>query len=635
MTDRFEPSASPAPQDWIRAPEQSVEDNPWKVALEASGVGVWEWDLVRNIQTHSQRWEEMLGYGGGELVGGYAEFIRMVHPDDIVPLQAAVTAYLAGLEPDYIADLRMRHKNGHWVWIMSYGTIVSRDAEGRPLRLLGTHTDISARKQAEAELRELNAQLQEQTRLLQTTTASISQGIFVFNAEMSLISFNQRVCEILDMPESFLAERPSLLRINSFQFKRGDFGPQAQLVDEHARDYVLTGGKTPLPAHFLRDTPDGRTLEVKSQMLPDGGMVRTFADVSDYVQAQAARKRLDMLLTAMQSQAQVGAWEVDVATDRVYWTEGVYRILQTSPEEYTPSTAMESAERVFTPASMEKVHARALAFDTDLTVGIELEAVTFRGNTIWVYVTGTSVRANGKLVSRIGVMQNITERKQAQMAVQETEDRWRLALESTGDGVWDWHIQSGVEYLSKRLVEMYGFQEGEIPDLPTELDKRTHPDDLAQMERDRNAHFSGLTSIYSNEHRVRCKDGSWKWVLSRGMVISRDAQGRPARMIGTHTDITERKASEVLIRQQAFFDTLTGLPNRRMLRDRLEQEIKRCKRDVQQLAILFIDLDHFKEVNDTLGHDSGDLLLQEAARRIQHCVREADTVPAWAATNSP
>jgi diguanylate cyclase (GGDEF)-like protein len=125
---------------------------------------------------------------------------------------------------------------------------------------------------------------------------------------------------------------------------------------------------------------------------------------------------------------------------------------------------------------------------------------------------------------------------------------------------------------------------------------------------------------------VQCKDGSWKWVLSRGMLISRDAQGQPARMIGTHTDITDRKASEVLIWQQAFFDTLTGLPNRRMFRDRLEQEIKRCKRDAQQLAILFIDLDHFKEVNDTLGHDNGDLLLVEAGQRIQSCLRESDTV---------
>ncbi|MEO5793455.1 MAG: EAL domain-containing protein, partial [Rhodoferax sp.] len=337
---------------------------------------------------------------------------------------------------------------------------------------------------------------------------------------------------------------------------------------------------------------------------------------------------LDGLLTAMQSLAQVGGWEVDGATGRVYWTEGIYRIFQTSPEEYTPTTALETSMRVFTRASMEKVISLAghLSAEQSSSHDIELEAITFRGERIWVHATGNSIWKDGKLVSRTSVLQNITERKQAQMALQDTEDRWRLALESTGDGVWDWHIQTGVEHLSKRLVEMYGFEEGEVPNLSTELDQRTHPDDRPQMDRDRDAHFAGLTTSYSNEHRVHCKDGSWKWVLSRGMVIDRDPQGQPLRMIGTHTDITDRKAGEALVRQQAFFDTLTGLPNRRMLRDRLEQEIKRCKRDAQQLAILFIDLDHFKEVNDTLGHDNGDLLLVEAARRIQSCVREADTV---------
>ena len=149
---------------------------------------------------------------------------------------------------------------------------------------------------------------------------------------------------------------------------------------------------------------------------------------------------------------------------------------------------------------------------------------------------------------------------------------------------------------------------------------------MAQLNQDRQAHFDGITPTYINEHRILCKDGRWKWVLTRGMVISRDAQGQPLRMIGTHTDITERKVSEALIWQQAHFDALTGLPNRNMLRDRLTQEIKKCRRDGSQLACLFIDLDHFKEVNDTLGHDRGDELLVQAARRIRDCLREIDTV---------
>jgi diguanylate cyclase (GGDEF)-like protein/PAS domain S-box-containing protein len=605
--------------------------NPWKLALEGSGVGVWDWDLRNGHQTYSPRWNEMLGFASGESAPGFEDFTNRVHPDDVAPMQAAVAAYLDGSAPGYSLDLRMRHKDGHWVWIMASGMVVSRAADGTPLRMIGTHTDISARKQAEAELRASHAQLLEQTRLLQATTASISQGIFVFNAGMRLISFNPRVCELLDLTHSFLAARPTLEQISNFQLERGDFGPQAERVDSAARGYVLAGGHAQVPAHFLRVTLAGHTLEVKTQTLPDGGMVRTFADVSDYVQAQAARQRLDQLLTATQALAQVGGWEVDGLRDRVYWTEGVYRIFQTSPEEYTPTTAMETVQRVFTPQAVATIRASydvAAPYDSTHTSthDYELEATTFRGGSIWVQARGTSTWSKGRLLSRTSVLQNITERKQAQMALQETENRWRLALDSTGDGVWDWHIHSGVEHLSRRLVEMYGFAEGEIPDLPTELDRRTHPDDLAQMDRDRDAHFAGRTASYANEHRVRCKDGSWKWVLSRGMVISRDAQGQPLRMIGTHTDITDRKAAEALIRQQAFFDTLTGLPNRRMLRDRLEQEIKRCKRDAQQLAILFIDLDHFKEVNDTLGHGNGDLLLMEAARRIQACVREADTV---------
>ena len=463
--------------------------------------------------------------------------------------------------------------------------------------------------------------------LLSVILGSISQGIFVLDAERRVVAFNARSCELLNLPVDFLARKPLLKDINQLQLLRGDFGPQASLVETHARDYVIGDGAGPTPPRYLRRTPQGRTLEVKSQMLPEGGMVRTFSDVTDYTQVQADRARLDRLLAAMQSLAQVGGWEVDVRADRVFWTEGMYRMLETSPEEFQPTTAMATAERFFTPDSMAIVRASYQGSDPPQTThDYELEAITARGQRIWIHAVGTSVWDRGQLLSRTTVLQNVTDSKLARNALVDSENRWKLALESTGDGVWDWHIPSGVEYYSKRLVEMYGYSESEISSTAMELDQRTHPDDRAQMELDRDRHFRGQTPTYHNEHRVCCKDGNWKWVLSRGMVISRDAQGKPLRMIGTHTDITERKNAEALIRQQAFFDALTGLPNRRMLRDRLEQEIKRCKRDFQQLAILFIDLDHFKEVNDTLGHNSGDQLLVQAGKRIQHCVRESDTV---------
>ncbi len=249
------------------------------------------------------------------------------------------------------------------------------------------------------------------------------------------------------------------------------------------------------------------------------------------------------------------------------------------------------------------------------------------GDTIWVREAAHSVRrADGELLYYEGTVEDITASHLAQLALVQNEERWKLALESTGDGVWDWYVQTGIEYFSRRCKEIYGFAEDEIANRSEALDGRTHPDDVAQMQRARTAHFNGETATYTNEHRILCKDGSWKWVLTRGMVISRDTCGQPLRMIGTHTDISARKNAEALVWKQAHFDALTGLPNRRMLRHQLDNAIRHSQKHGENLAILFIDLDHFKEVNDTLGHDGGDLLLIQAAQRIQNCLAAHDTV---------
>ena len=246
---------------------------------------------------------------------------------------------------------------------------------------------------------------------------------------------------------------------------------------------------------------------------------------------------------------------------------------------------------------------------------------------IWVRENAYAVRdAAGDVLYYEGTVEDIGDSVHAQQALVESEARWRLALEAAGDGVWDWHIPTGEELCSDGLLRMFGYAPGELPGDLSALDTRTHPDDRAQMAADRDAHLSGRAPAYVNEHRVQCKDGSWKWVLSRGMVVARDASGQPLRMIGTHTDISGRKQAETLIWQQAHFDALTGLPNRRMLRQQLDAAMVHAARHAQPLAVAFIDLDHFKEVNDTLGHDHGDLLLVQAAQRISQAMGSGNTV---------
>ncbi|HJV75789.1 MAG TPA: EAL domain-containing protein [Noviherbaspirillum sp.] len=221
---------------------------------------------------------------------------------------------------------------------------------------------------------------------------------------------------------------------------------------------------------------------------------------------------------------------------------------------------------------------------------------------------------------------DMTVQKHAQDELRISNERLKLAIEGTGDGLWDWDLRTGRNFFSRQWKEILGYADEEIGESFKEWRSRLHPQDAERTMAAVQDCIDGKTSTYISEHRLRAKDGKWKWVLSRGVIVARDEQGRPLRMIGTMSDITAKKESDERVWRQANFDTLTRLPNRRLFRDRLEQEVKKAHRAGLRAALLFIDLDRFKEVNDLLGHDAGDQLLKQAALRLSECVRESDTV---------
>ncbi|MGA8864712.1 MAG: diguanylate cyclase [Gallionella sp.] len=331
--------------------------------------------------------------------------------------------------------------------------------------------------------------------------------------------------------------------------------------------------------------------------------------------------------------------------------------------------------------------------------------------------------------------------------LRESEERWQFALEGAREGVWDWNPQTDQVMFSRSWKEMIGYGEQEFPNSWKAWIEHLHPHDRDRVLTAIRDYFNGKQPFYSVEFRIRCKDGSWKWILSRGKLVSRDKNGNPLRIIGTHSDISERKqaeqqlqiaaiafeaqegimitdadnviirvnrsftnitgytaeevvgrdpkilssgrhdadffaamwrdirsngswdgeiwnrrkngevyperlaitevrdprgvvtnyvativdftmnkASEEKIKRMAFYDHLTLVPNRQLLMDRLKHALSSSARSGRFGALLFIDLDYFKSLNDTLGHSIGDLLLQQVAQRLENCVREGDTV---------
>ena len=216
---------------------------------------------------------------------------------------------------------------------------------------------------------------------------------------------------------------------------------------------------------------------------------------------------------------------------------------------------------------------------------------------------------------------DITERKQIEIALRESEEKYRSLFEESLDGLFISNAAGNYIDINQKVIQMFGYDsKEEMLALDLERDIYAYPADKANIFA-----FVNKMGFAELEVIIKRKNGERITALCSYTAV-KDKDGSITSYRGMIRDITEKKKSEELIWRQANFDTLTGLPNRNMFHDRLGQEIKKSYRECLPLALLLIDLDHFKQVNDTLGHAMGDLLLQEAARRIRACVRGSDTL---------
>jgi diguanylate cyclase (GGDEF)-like protein/PAS domain S-box-containing protein len=216
-----------------------------------------------------------------------------------------------------------------------------------------------------------------------------------------------------------------------------------------------------------------------------------------------------------------------------------------------------------------------------------------------------------------------TDLKSLEQSLLKSEERLRLAMLGSTDAPWDWDVESGLVHYSERWWNMLGFPPSHVERDPVAWRTQMHPEDMPRVDAFVDALVASDASTYSLEFRLRHCDGHYIPVLSRGFV-QRDARAKGVRIAGTNTDLTVAKEAERRIHDLAYFDYLTGLPNRRLLIDELSRILPRCTRNGQFGALLFIDLDNFKLLNDTLGHDAGDALLREVAARLRATVRASD-----------
>ena len=526
------------------AKQLQESEQRWQFALEGAGHGVWDWDIDATTIFYSDGWKAMLGFAPHEIGNTLAEWESLVHPDDLAQVLVKVRQHLDGATPDYRSEHRLRCKDGTYKWILDRGKVLSRTADGKALRFLGTHSDITERKLAEDALQQ-RLELQDQFTKIATTVPGM------------ICSFRLRPDGTASMPFA----TPVIADLYGLQPEdvRNDFAPAFTRVHPDDRlplqEGIRESARTiqPWRGVFRVHHPARGELWIEGHSVPrqepDGSVLW-----HGFVQDVTERRRVEIelrenLLFRREAEriARIGAWKVNPKIDYLYWTEGVYEIVE-APLDYKPG--LQEGLKFYAPESIPIIlEALNLALQDGTPFAVETQLITMTGRHLWTEVRGLARLEEGGQAFVMGTFQDITARKQAEQTVRESEERLRLALSAASQGLYDLNLQTGEIVVSPEYAVMLGYDPMEFRESPTFRAERLHPDDRDRAVNTFRDYVDGRIPDYAIEIRERTKSGHWKWFLSVGKIVARDQAGRPLRMAGTQTDITERKRAEEALRQ--------------------------------------------------------------------------------------
>jgi len=351
-------------------------------------------------------------------------------------------------------------------------------------------------------------------------------------------------------------------------------------------------------------------------------------DVTERKEAERALSRSEASLAESQRIARLGTWEWDVVTGETWWSGETYRIHGLDPGEEVDLRA--KVEEALFPEDLPAYRRKIDEALSGQARGYEHEHRIRRpnGEVRWVHGQAEVVRAEGgRPLRMVGTVHDLTERKQAEARLRETEARYRSLVEQVPVAIYRQEIEhnGAISYISPQIESLTGYVPEQYAADPTFWLETTHPDDR-QRVLDEGERTDRTGEPFRMEFRKITRDGRVIWVRDEAVLI-RSASGEPLYWQGVVSDVTERKELEERLEHQALHDPLTNLPNRSLFVDRLGQALRRTRRrDDHGVAVLFMDLDNFKSVNDSLGHKAGDLLLVVAAERLRRCLRPEDTL---------
>jgi diguanylate cyclase (GGDEF)-like protein/PAS domain S-box-containing protein len=349
-------------------------------------------------------------------------------------------------------------------------------------------------------------------------------------------------------------------------------------------------------------------------------------NIPERKEAEEKLRKSEFRLSEAQRIACLGNWEWDVRTGEVSWSDETFRIYGYDPQEFVPT--LDKLMELVHPDDRDLVRKN---IDGVYGALYESKAYEFEHR---IVRPGGEVRTihrqaqvyfdeEGEPLRMVGTIHDITEQKEAEEALRKSEERFRSAFEDAPIGVAFVGLDRSHLRVNRAYCQMLGYSEEELRNKPHP--DLVHPDDREESTDRIQEILEEGAEPYALERRYIHADGHVVWSLSNISLI-RDSEGEPSHFVCLHQDITDRKELEKRLEHQAFRDSLTDLPNRALFLDRLGHALASIRREEDQVAVLLLDLNRFKAVNDSFGHDAGNAVLVEVAERMRNAVRSEDTV---------
>ncbi|WPZ32458.1 EAL domain-containing protein [Thalassobaculum sp. OXR-137] len=396
---------------------------------------------------------------------------------------------------------------------------------------------------------------------------------------------------------------------------------------DDAQDWLERRMEAHTRPHGLVDErlPDGRWVRILDRETADGGRLIQYRDVTDDRRNTDTAAHFTLLLQSTLETITQGICAFDADWRLLTWNSRFFDLLRLPTAFASVGTPLSDIVHHLAAQGEygegNPAHRAAEVLDMIRTTqGRVYERPNRDGRQMEIRIRPIP---NGGAVI---VYDDISARQDAQRALRQSEERYALAAAGSNDGLWDWDLASNSIYLSTRWKQMLGHTEQDVGDGAEEWFSRIHPEDVQRVTAQLDAHLSGAVGNFESEHRVRHRDGTYRWMLVRGLAV-RDTSGHAYRIAGSMTDITDRKRVEEQSIHDALHDNLTGLPNRTLFLERVRQALARFRRNASaSFGVVYLDLDRFKVVNESLGHIHGDDLIIAAARRLEHNLKFGDTV---------